>query len=293
MKKILGSILFLLAIAIASGRAAAQQFDFGAALMNGTFEEGLGHWMTWASERKSYDGSELNYQESYFTPAFKMADDPRRFINNATLQIDGVEFTRWQGGVYQVVNVPPEAELWFTAAAAVFSTGQDAQGHIAVVAGIDPGGKDGCANAVWSEPVNIGHEQKGGRVASPRVKVGSEGRATVCLRGEPQYPLYKNALFVDDVTLNGRGGLTLPPAATPDGFSALSAPQSPPDPSLAGLIGTPTAPTASGASDPALTGLTGVQSPAETGGASGWLAGLAALGLVAIIFFTLRQRRAR
>jgi len=294
--------LILAAVIIGCGSALAQQFDFGTALKNGTFDQGVGHWQTYASEHKVYDGKDLNYAESFFTPAFKMADDPQRFINDATLQIDAVEFTRWQGGIYQVVNVPPEAELWFTLQAAAFSTGQDTQGSITVLAGIDPKGGNGCASAVWSDPYSIGHGQQAG-LASRRIKVGSEGRATICIQGEAQYALYKNALFVDNVKLEGKGGLALPQPGAPGGLGVMGVivTQAPPDPALAGLVGTPAAPASpntppggqAGAGDPALSGLTGAQDPASTGGADGWLIVPAVGLLIVVIGWTLKQRRAR
>jgi len=297
--KLIGLVTLAAALLFALGPLAGSalaQFDFGTALKNGTFDQGMGYWQTYASEHKVYDGKDLDYAESFFTPSFKMADDPQRFISDATLQIDAVEFTRWQGGIYQVINVPPEAELWFTLQAAAFSTGQDTQGSITVLAGIDPKGGSGCAGALWSEPHSIGHSQQAG-LASPHVKVGSEGRATVCIQGEAQYALYKSALFVDNVKLEGKGGLALPqPGASGSlGVMGVVVTQAPPDPALAGLVGTPAAPPGgqAGAGDPALSGLTWAQDPASTGGAEGWLI-IPAVGLLAVVIgWTLKQRRAR
>jgi hypothetical protein len=153
-------------------------------------------WSWWAEDNFT-PGGEYNPDTSFETPLFKSADDPVRFIDGPTLQIDAVQHLKFRVHVYQTVPVSPTARVGFQVSAGAFSD----TGAVQIAAGIDPRGGRNCDNARWSAVLYI--DQVGGvkNVVAPTVTTGSAGRVTVCLLAEPLYAAVSNAAFFDEAEL--------------------------------------------------------------------------------------------
>ncbi len=153
-------------------------------------------WNWWAEDNFE-PGGDYNPDTSYDTPLFKRADDPVRFINGSTLQIDAVQHLKFKTHVYQTVVVTPTAKVGFQVLASAFSD----TGVVQIAAGIDPLGREGCGSARWSDSSFLDQGQSVQAVVAPEVVAGSDGRVTVCLYAEPLYPAVSNAAFFDDAEL--------------------------------------------------------------------------------------------
>jgi serine/threonine protein kinase len=141
-------------------------------------------WETWAYD--NYHSSEtFNPETSFDTPLFKQADDPARFIDGDTLQIDGTAFVRFKAHVFQIVAVTPNTKVYFRATAGAYVGGN---GRIKVTTGIDPQGGPDCQNALWAEPLLINQQHGKVQLVAPEVVAGSTGRVTVCLYAESPAP---------------------------------------------------------------------------------------------------------
>lgn len=130
-------------------------------------------------------------------PAFKQADDPARMINGATLQIDGVGFTRFQVYIFQTINIPPATLVRFQALAGAFAD----QGDILVSIGIDSEGRNDCSLALWGNSIQINQSNGIVTLISPQVSAGLKGRITACLSAQSLYPVRSSAAFFDDAAL--------------------------------------------------------------------------------------------
>ena len=154
-------------------------------------------WQWWALDNFS-SGSEYDPANSFETPLFKQADDPARFINGPTLQIDGAGFLKFRVHVFQTVYVAPNATVRFYASARAYTDDL----AIKVAAGVDPNGGAGCQDAIWGEIEAINQDDGIVWVIARKVTAGPVGRVTVCLYAEPLYPAVNNAVFFDDATLS-------------------------------------------------------------------------------------------
>jgi serine/threonine protein kinase len=155
-------------------------------------------WETWAHD--NYHSSEtFNPETSFDTPLFKQADDPARFIDGDTLQIDGTAFVRFKAHVFQTVAVTPNTRVYFRATAGAYVGGN---GRIKVTTGIDPQGGPDCQNALWGEPLLINQQHGKVQLVAPEVVAGSTGRVTVCLYAESPAPSpASHAAFFDSAQL--------------------------------------------------------------------------------------------
>jgi hypothetical protein len=151
-------------------------------------------WRWWAYD--NYSGV-YDPDNSYDTPLFKQADDPTRFINGPTLQIDAAAFLRFKVHVFQVTSIPTNTRVRFQVSAGAYA---DNEG-INLAAGIDPNGGPNCNNARWGEVSATSQADGVVRLLSPDVTVGFSGQATVCLLAEPLSPAVNNAAFFDDAQL--------------------------------------------------------------------------------------------
>ncbi|RMF31899.1 MAG: hypothetical protein D6759_09350, partial [Chloroflexi bacterium] len=153
-------------------------------------------WNWWAfdnySPKEDYDPA-----TSFETPLFKQADDPARFINGPTLQIDGAGFLKFRAYVFQSVSVGPGTAVRFSAAASAYT---DAKA-INVAVGVDPNGGPGCQNAHWGTVRKLHQNDGVVRLVAPLVTAGPTGWVTLCLYAEPLYPVVNNAAFFDDAVL--------------------------------------------------------------------------------------------
>jgi hypothetical protein len=153
-------------------------------------------WSWWAEDNFA-PGGDYNPDTSFETPLLKQADDPARFINGATLQIDAVQHLKFRVHVFQTVPVSPTARVDFQVWAGAFS----GTGVIRLAAGVDPDGGPDCSKAQWSDIVSLNQEQDAQLIAAPQVVAGRAGRVTVCLYAEPLYAAISNAAFFDDAEL--------------------------------------------------------------------------------------------
>lgn len=135
---------------------------------------------------------------SYGAPYFKRADDPARYINGATLQIESAhQYVKFRVTLYQTVELPAGTRVQFAAKAGGFSS----SGAIIIRIGIDPRGRPACQGGLWSEDTPIDQNRGVVELRSPRATVGDEGRVTVCLFAEPQYAVVSKAAYFDDAEL--------------------------------------------------------------------------------------------
>ncbi len=170
-------------------------------LENGSFDqiysERVPGWEV-AAEVNWQPGDPFDPATSYGAPYFKRADDPVRYINGATLQIESAhQYVKFRVILYQTVELAAGTRVQFAAKAGGFSS----PGGIIIRIGIDPRGRPACQGGLWSEDMVI--DQNRGVVAlrSPAATVGAEGRVTVCLFAEPQYAVVSKAAYFDDAEL--------------------------------------------------------------------------------------------
>ncbi len=170
-------------------------------LVNGTFDQitlyEIPGWVVDPVVNWS-PGEPYDPNNSYAHPKFKYADDPRRFITGNTLQIESTDqYAKFQLTFYQTVNVPAGTQVQFE----IKAKGYADEGGIQVRAGIDPAGRSSCEGARWSETRSINQNDDLVVLRSPRVRVGSEGRVTVCVYARPDWAVAHKAAFFDDARL--------------------------------------------------------------------------------------------
>lgn len=143
-------------------------------------------------------GQPYDPESSYAYPKFKYADDPLRFITGNTLQIESTDqYAKFQLTLYQVVNVPAGVQVQFE----IKAKGYASAGGIQVRAGIDPRGGAACEKGQWSATRSINQNDGLVVLRSPRVRVGPEGRVTVCAYARPDWAVPHKAAFFDDARL--------------------------------------------------------------------------------------------
>ena len=153
----------------------------------------------WLADDNFTSDEDYDPETTFITPLFKQADDPVRFINGPTLQIDGIAFMKFRAYVFQTVSVTPGISLHFQVRARAYA---DAERPIRVVAGIDPNGGSNCDNAHWSEALPISQRDGVVQRVTPDIIAGSAGRVTVCLRAESLATVgASHAAFFDDARL--------------------------------------------------------------------------------------------
>jgi hypothetical protein len=162
-------------------------------------------WSWWAEDNFT-SGGEYSPDTSYETPLFKQADDPVRFIDGPTLQIDAVQHLKFKAHVFQTVVVTPTSKVGFRALASAFS----GSGVVKLAAGIDPSGDEGCDKARWGEFLYLDQGQPAQSVIARNVVADGSGQVTVCLYAEPVYAAVSNAAFFDSAQLT-----VIPPRPTP------------------------------------------------------------------------------
>ncbi len=172
-------------------------------LQNPTFEgvreNDIPGWQTGAFVNWT-KGEKYDPGTSFAAPRFHQADDPRQWINGATLQVDFSEpWTKIRAWVYQTVTVTVGSRAQFQARA--FGFVQDTNGGYILKAGIDPHGGDGCEAAQWGTEQIVNQNAGIITLVSPKVTVGDGGRVTVCLFAETQYAQVYHAAFFDDAEL--------------------------------------------------------------------------------------------
>jgi hypothetical protein len=153
-------------------------------------------WSWWAEDNFT-PGEAYNPDTSFDTPLFKQADDPVRFIDGPTLQIDAEEHLKFKVHVFQTVTVSPTASVRFQVSGGAYSD----IGIVQMAAGIDPDGGPDCTNAQWSDVVAVDQEQGVRSIAAPQVVAGRSGQVTVCLYAEPLYAAISNAAFFDNAEM--------------------------------------------------------------------------------------------
>lgn len=169
-------------------------------VVNGDFEQimlsQVPGWET-AAEINWDPGQPYDPYTSYARPIFKPADDPRRFINGTTLQIESQEYTKFKVTLYQTIEIEAGSRVQFE----ILSKAYADEGGIVVRVGIDPTGAPACQQGAWSDPALI--DQSFGTVTlrSPTVTVREGGKVTICFFAEPQYPVAHKAAFFDDARL--------------------------------------------------------------------------------------------
>ncbi len=141
-------------------------------------------------------GDNYDAQNSYAEPQFEAADDPARCINGSTLKIETIRWVKFQAWVRQTVSVTAGSTVYFQVKASAFSSIE----KLRLGAGVDINGVDDCSGAKWGE-VTINQDDGVVTITSPRVVVGQNGRVTVCLFAEPDYPDVNNAAFFDQAVL--------------------------------------------------------------------------------------------
>lgn len=167
-------------------------------LVNGTFDQiTLSEIPGWVVDPfvNWHPGEPYDPNNSYAYPKFKYADDPLRFITGNTLQIESTDqYAKFQLTFYQVVTVTAGTQVQFE----IKAKGYADEGGIQMRVGIDPSGRLSCEGARWSETWSI--NQNNGLVVlrSPRVRVGTEGRVTVCVYARPDWAVAHKAAFFDD-----------------------------------------------------------------------------------------------
>ncbi len=150
----------------------------------------------WDADINWRSGEPYDPQYSYAEPMFTMADDPARRINGSTLKIETGPWLKFRAWMYQTVTVTAGSSVYFQVKANAFSSID----KLIMRAGIDPGGRAGCAGARWGEKI-ISQADGIVTIASPRVAVGATNRVTVCIFAEPTYPDTNNAAFFDQAEL--------------------------------------------------------------------------------------------
>jgi hypothetical protein len=153
-------------------------------------------WNWWAEDNFA-PGGDYNPDSSFETPLFKQADDPLRFINGPTLQVDAVQHLKFRVHIYQTVTVSPTSKVDFQVQAGAFSD----TGLVQMAAGIDPNGGPNCTAAIWSDQMLLDQNQTVQSLVAPQVVAGSEGQVTVCIYAEPFYAAISNAAFFDEAEL--------------------------------------------------------------------------------------------
>jgi hypothetical protein len=151
-------------------------------------------------------GDEFDPGSSYAAPRFHQADDPRQWIDGATLQIDTVDWVKLRAWVFQTVDVGPESRVQFKVRAMGFVK-NTISGYI-LKAGVDPEGREGCDAAQWGDERVANQNDGVVELFSPEVVVGGAGQVTICMFAEPQYAHAYHAAFFDDAEL-----IVLPPAS--------------------------------------------------------------------------------
>lgn len=174
-------------------------------LENPTFEGIAGNfvpgWQTggfvnWAP------GQEFDPVNSYAAPRFHQADDPRQWIDGATLQVDTEPWVKLRAWVFQTVDVQPGSRVQFEVRAIGFV--RQLEGGYFLKAGIDPDGYGGCEGAQWGAE-RIANQHDGiVELVSPEVVVGQAGQVTVCMFAETQFAQAYHAAFFDDAALTVR-----------------------------------------------------------------------------------------
>jgi serine/threonine-protein kinase len=153
----------------------------------------------WGAFDNFVSDQEYDPETTFITPLFKQADDPLRFINGATLQIDGIAFIKFRAYVFQTVSVTPSANVYFQVWAGAYA---DEDRPIGVSVGIDPNGGPDCSNARRSEMLPISQRDSAVRLVSPEVVAGPGGRVTVCIYAESLTAVpASHAAFFDDAEL--------------------------------------------------------------------------------------------
>jgi len=147
-------------------------------------------------------GDKFDPANSYATPRFHQADDPRQWINGPTLQIDTVPWVKLRAWVFQTVNVGPGSRAQFQIHAVGFV--KDTAGGYILKVGVDPNGGEGCEAAKWGAEQVANQEDGVIVLTSPEVVVGQMGRITVCAFAETQYAQVYHAAFFDDAALTVR-----------------------------------------------------------------------------------------
>jgi len=170
-------------------------------LVNGTFDQitpaEIPGW-TISAVANWFAGQPYDPENSYAYPKFKYADDPARFITGNTLQIESTDqYAKFQVTLYQVVNVPAGTQVQFE----IKAKGYADEGGIQVRAGIDPNGGAACEKGQWSAMQSINQNDGLVVLRSPRVRVGTEGRVTVCFFARPDWAVPHKAAFFDDAQL--------------------------------------------------------------------------------------------
>lgn len=152
-----------------------------------------GGFVNWAQ------GDEFDPATSYAAPRFHQAEDPRQWINGATLQVDTTPWVKLRAWVFQTVEVEPDSRVQFQVYAMGFVR-ETAGGYI-LKAGVDPNGGPGCEGAQWGEEQIVNQDDGVILLTSPEVVVGQAGRVTVCMFAETQFAQAYHAAFFDDAAL--------------------------------------------------------------------------------------------
>ncbi len=171
---------------------------------DGILENSIPGWQTGAFVNWA-GGEDFDAANSYATPRFHQADDPRQWINGPTLQIDTVPWVKLRAWVYQTVNVYPGSRVQFSVRA--FGFVADTASRYSLKAGLDPNGGGGCEAAQWGAERLVNQDDGVVELVSPELVVGPAGRATVCMFAETQFAQVYHAAFFDDAALT-----TLPSA---------------------------------------------------------------------------------
>ncbi len=146
-------------------------------------------------------GSHFDPNSSFLMPYFKPADDPRRFIDGTTLQIEPLhQYVKFRITIYQTIELPEGSTAQFV----IQARGYSQDGGIQVRVGIDPHGRSACAGGSWSDTQVIDQSMDVTTLRSRQVTVGFEGLVTVCFFAEPEYASAHMAAFFDNAELIGR-----------------------------------------------------------------------------------------
>jgi hypothetical protein len=147
-------------------------------------------------------GDKFDPVTSYAAPRFRQADDPRRWINGPTLQIETEPWVKLRAWVLQTVEVEPGSRVQFQVRARAYV--RHTEGGYILKAGVDPNGGDGCEAAQWGPEQIINQGDGVVELTSPQVVVGQVGRVTVCMFAETQFAQVNHAAFFDDAALTVR-----------------------------------------------------------------------------------------
>jgi hypothetical protein len=171
-------------------------------LENPTFEgiqdDAIPGWQTggfvnWAP------GQDFDPVNSFAAPRFHTADDPRQWIDGATLQIDTEPWVKLQAWLFQTVDVEPGSRVQFRVQALGFV--RQLEGGYILKAGVDPQGGEGCDAARWGEERLANQNDGVVELVSPQMIVGPEGRVTVCMFAETQFAQAYHAAFFDNAEI--------------------------------------------------------------------------------------------